>query len=79
VVGTPATTDAELGATVTVVQQEEVAVRDAVIADVPDTAVVALLLPSPATPVTIPIELTVAATALLVDHVTVCPVIVLPL
>jgi hypothetical protein len=32
-----------------------------------------------AKPVTTPVELTVAAAALFVDHVTVCPVIVLPI
>jgi hypothetical protein len=52
-----------------------------VIADVPDTpAVVAVIVAVPAAaPPTIPVELTVAATALFVDHVTVWPVIVFPL
>jgi hypothetical protein len=52
-----------------------------VIADEPDTpAVLAVIVAEPAaTPLTIPVELTVAAAALFVDHVTVCPLIVLPL
>jgi hypothetical protein len=82
VVVAPATTDAEVGATATVVTTGGgggPAVT--VIADVPDTpAVVAVIVAEPAaTPLTIPVELTLAAPALLVDHVTVCPVIVLPL
>jgi hypothetical protein len=82
VVVAPATTDAEVGATVTVVTTGGgggPAVT--VIADVPDTpAVLAVIVAEPAaTPLTIPVELTVAAAALFVDHVTVCPVIELPL
>jgi hypothetical protein len=52
-----------------------------VIADVPDTpAAPAVIVADPAaTPLTMPVELTVAAAALLVDHVTVWPLIVLPL
>jgi hypothetical protein len=81
VVVAPATTDAEVGATVTVVTTGGgggPAVT--VIADVPDTfATLAVMVAEPAaTPLTTPAELTVAAAALFVDHVTVCPVIVLP-
>jgi len=48
--------------------------------DVPDLpAQVAVMVADPAPiPVTTPLELTVAADALLVDHVTVWPVITLP-
>jgi hypothetical protein len=82
VVVAPATIDADVGATVTVVTTGGgggPAVT--VIADVPDTpAVLAVIVAEPAaTPLTIPVELTVAAAALLVDHVTVWPLIVLPL
>jgi hypothetical protein len=51
-----------------------------VILDVPDLPeVVAVIVAEPgATPVTTPLEFTVAAAALLVDHVTVCPDITLP-
>jgi hypothetical protein len=52
-----------------------------VIADVPDLAeLVPVIVADPAaTPETTPVALTVAAAALLVDHVTICPVITLPL
>jgi hypothetical protein len=48
--------------------------------DVPDfTELVAVIVAEPAaTPVTTPLELTVAAAALSVDQATVCPVITLP-
>jgi hypothetical protein len=48
--------------------------------DVPDLPeLVAVIVAEPAaTPVTTPLELTVAAARLLVDQVTVCPVITLP-
>jgi hypothetical protein len=74
----PATIDAELGATVTVVTTGGIAVT--VIADVPVfPELVAVIVAEPAaTPVTTPLEFTVAAAALLVVHVTVCPVITLP-
>jgi hypothetical protein len=74
----PATTDAEVGATVTVVTTGGTAVT--VILDVPDfPELVAVIVAEPAaTPVTTPLEFTVAAAALLVDHVTVWPVIRLP-
>ena len=51
-----------------------------VIADVPDLPpLVAVIIAEPAaTPETTPLEFTVAAAALLVDQVTVCPVIALP-
>ena len=51
-----------------------------VIADVPDLPeLVAVIVAEPAaTPVTTPVEFTVAAAALLVDHVTVCPAITFP-
>jgi hypothetical protein len=81
VVVEPATTDADVGATVTVVTTG-VGGGPAVtvIAEVPATPeLVAVIVAEPAvTPATTPVELTVAAAALLVDHVTVCPVIELP-
>jgi hypothetical protein len=51
-----------------------------VMLDVPDfPPLVAVIVAEPAaTPVTTPLEFTVAAAALLVDQVTVCPVITLP-
>jgi hypothetical protein len=51
-----------------------------VMPDVPDfPELVAVIVAEPAaTPVTTPLEFTVAAAALLVDHVTVCPDITLP-
>jgi hypothetical protein len=51
-----------------------------VMLDVPDfPELVAVIVAEPAaTPVTTPLELTVAAAALFVDHVTVCPVIAFP-
>jgi hypothetical protein len=51
-----------------------------VIADEPDTPELsAVTVAEPAaTPVAMPLEFTVAAAALLVDQVTVCPVIALP-
>jgi hypothetical protein len=74
--------DADAGDTVTVVTTGAgggVAVT--VIAAVPDfPAHVAVIVAEPApAPDTTPLELTVAADALLVDQVTVCPVIVFPL
>jgi hypothetical protein len=64
--------------TVTVVTTGVTAVT--VIADVPDLPeLVAVIVPDPAaTPETTPLVLTVAAPGLLVDHVTVWPVIALP-
>jgi len=81
VVVDPATTDADVGATVTVVTTGAgggPAVT--MIADVPNTPeLVAVIVAEPAaTPVTTPLEFTVVAAALFVDHVTVCPVIALP-
>jgi hypothetical protein len=78
VVVVPATIEAEGGATVTVVTTGATAVT--VIADVPDLPPhVAVIVAEPAaTPETTPLEFTVAAAALLVDQVTVCPVIALP-
>ena len=77
----PAMTDADDGATVTVVATGGgggAAVT--VIADVPDLPeVVAVMVAEPAaTPVTTPLELTVAAEALLVVHVMVWPVMTAP-
>jgi len=74
----PATIDAEVGATVTVVTTGATAVT--VMLDVPDLPeFVAVIVAEPAaTPVTTPLEFTVAAAALFVDHVTVCPDITLP-
>jgi hypothetical protein len=74
----PTKIDAEVGATVTVVTTGATAVT--VTAEVPVfPELVAVIVADPAaTPVTIPLELTVAAAALLVDHETVCPVITLP-
>jgi hypothetical protein len=81
VVVDPATIDAEVGATVTVVTTGAgggTAVT--VMLDVPDfPELVAVMVAGPAaTPVTTPLELTVAAAALPVDQVTVCPVIGFP-
>jgi hypothetical protein len=81
VVVAPATTDADVGATVTVVTTGGgggPAVT--VIADVPDNPeLVAVIVAEPAaTPVTTPLELTVAAAALLVVQLTVCPLMTLP-
>jgi len=81
VVVEPATTDADVGATVTVVTTGAgggTAVT--VMLDVPVfPELVAVMVAGPAaTPVTTPLELTVAAVALLVDQVTVCPVIRFP-
>jgi hypothetical protein len=74
----PATTDADAGETVTVVTTGAGAVT--VIAAVPDLPeLVAVIVAEPAsTPVTTPLELTVATTVLLLDHVTLCPVITFP-
>lgn len=74
----PATTDADAGATVTVVATGGTAVT--VIADVPDLPeLVAVIVAEPAaTPATTPVEFTVAAAALLVAHVTLGPLIGLP-
>jgi hypothetical protein len=51
-----------------------------VMADVPDTpdAVAVIVADPTATPVTTPLEFTVAAEELPLDHETVCPVITLP-
>jgi len=81
VVVAPATIDADVGATVTVVTTGGgggAAVT--VIADVPDTPdALAVIVAEPAAmPLTTPFEFTVATPALLVDHVTVCPLITLP-
>jgi hypothetical protein len=81
VVVAPATIDADVGASVTVVTTGAgggPAVT--VISDVPVTPeLLAVIVAEPAaTPVTMPLELTVAAAVLLFDHVTVCPVITLP-
>jgi len=77
----PTAIDAEAGDTVTVVTTgagggEAVTVME----DVPDfPAQVAVIVAEPAaTPVTTPAALTVAAAALFVDHVTVCPLITFP-
>jgi hypothetical protein len=77
----PATTEAEAGVTETVVGTgagggPAVTVIEAV-PDFPETAAVMVAEPA-LTPLTTPLELTVAALALLVDQVTVCPVITLP-
>ena len=74
--------DADAGAIVTVVTTGgggELAVI--VIADAPlFPELVAVIVAEPAaTPVTTPLEFTVATPVLLLDHVTVCPVITLPL
>jgi hypothetical protein len=78
VVVAPATTDADVGATVTVVTTGGTAVT--VMLEVPVLPeLVAVIVAEPAaTPVTTPLEFTVAAAALLVDQVTVCPVMTLP-
>jgi len=70
--------DADVGATVTVVTTGDTAVT--VTLDVPAfPELVAVIVADPAaTPVTTPLEFTVAAVALSVDQVTVCPVITLP-
>jgi hypothetical protein len=74
----PATTEADVGATVTVVTTGGTAVT--VIADVPLLPeVVAVIVAEPAaTPVTRPLEFTVAAAELLVVQVMVCPAMTLP-
>jgi hypothetical protein len=74
----PATTDADVGATVTVVTTGGTAVT--VMLDVPVLPeLVALIVAEPAaTPVTTPLVFTVAAAELLVVQVTVCPVMTLP-
>jgi len=74
----PTAIDAVPGVTVTVVTTGGGAVT--VMVDVPDLpAQVAVMVADPAPiPVTTPLELTVAADALLVDHVIVWPVITLP-
>jgi len=71
VVVAPATTDADVGATVTVVTTGGTAVT--VMLVVPDfPELVAVIVAEPAAiPVTTPLEFTVAAAALLVDQVTV--------
>jgi hypothetical protein len=78
VVVAPANIDADVGATVTVVTTGGTAVT--VMLDVPVfPEIVAVIVAEPAvTPLTTPLEFTVAAAALLVDHVTVCPVMTLP-
>jgi hypothetical protein len=78
VVVAPATIDADVGATVIVVTTGATAVT--VMLDVPVfPELVAVIVAEPAaTPVTTPLEATVAAAELLVVHVTVCPVITLP-
>jgi deoxyribose-phosphate aldolase len=78
VVVVPATIDTDGGATVTVVTTGGTAVT--VMLDVPVfPELVAVIVAEPAaTPVTTPLELTVAAAVLLLDQVTVCPVITLP-
>jgi hypothetical protein len=74
----PATTDADVGATVTVVTTGGAAVTViAALPVLPETVAVTVAEPG-ATPVTTPLEFTVAAGALLVDHVIVWPVIALP-
>ena len=74
----PTTIDAEGGETETVVTAGGAAVT--VIAEVPDLPpLVAVTVADPAaTPLTTPLELTVAAPGLLVDHATVCPCIAFP-
>jgi hypothetical protein len=74
----PATTEADVGATVTVVTTGGTAVT--VIADVPLLPeVVAVIVAEPAaTPVTRPLEFTVAAAELLVVQAMVCPAMTLP-
>jgi len=74
----PATIDVDAGATVTVVTTGGTAVT--VMLDVPVfPELVAVMVAEPAaTPVTAPLEFTVAAEALLVVQVTACPVITLP-
>jgi hypothetical protein len=74
----PAPTVAEAGETVTDVTTDGAAVTViAAVPDLPDTVAVMVAVPA-ATPVTTPLEFTVAAGALLVDHVTVWPVITAP-
>jgi hypothetical protein len=78
----PATIDAEVGATVTVVTTGAGGGPAlTVTVEVPDfPAVAAVIVADPAaTPVTTPVELTVAAAALSVDHAIVWPDIVFPL
>jgi hypothetical protein len=74
----PTATEAELGETVTVVTTGGLEVT--VMLEVPDfPELVAMIVTGPAaTPVTTPFASTVAVAALLVDHVTVCPLIGLP-
>jgi hypothetical protein len=74
----PATTDAEGGETATVVTTGGAALTVIVAEpDLPELVAVIFAVPA-ATPVTTPAEFTVAAEALSVDHVTVCPDIALP-
>jgi len=78
----PTTIEAVGGATVTVVTTGGGGGAAAtVIADVPDfPAQVAVIVADPAaTPVTTPVELTVATFALLVDQAMLCPVMTFPL
>jgi hypothetical protein len=76
----PATTEAEVGATVTVVTTGVTGTAVTVIAEVPEIpAVAAEIVAEPAaTPLTTPLEFTVAAAVLLDDHVIAWPVITLP-
>jgi hypothetical protein len=76
----PATTDADVGATVTVVTTGVTDTLVTVIKDVPDTPelVAVIVAWPPETPATTPDEFTVATLLLLEAHVTVCPAIGLP-
>jgi hypothetical protein len=76
----PATTEAEVGATVTVVATGVTGTAVTVIAEVPEMpAVAAVMVAVPAaTPVTTPVEFTVATAVLLEDQAIVWPVIRLP-
>jgi hypothetical protein len=76
----PATTEAEVGATVTVVTTGVTGTAVTVIAEVPEIpAVAAEIVAEPAaTPATTPLAFTVAVAVLLDDHVIVWPVIRLP-
>jgi hypothetical protein len=74
----PATIDGDSGDTVTAVTTGGAAVTVTVaVPDLPETVAVIVAEPA-ATPLTMPLEFTVAAASLLVDHVTVSPVIALP-
>jgi len=77
VVVAPATTDADVGATVTVVTTGGAVTVMLEVPVLPELVAVIVADPA-ATPVTTPAEFTVAAAALLVVHVTVCPVMTLP-